>query len=78
MLSFPFFLKKWSIFNYTFAELAVHRARLDCSNTAEELKILNIVCPKIDKKLIDTYFEHFNQAGFIIRPTQNSPILELK
>ncbi|MEN9878520.1 MAG: hypothetical protein RLZZ158_1559 [Cyanobacteriota bacterium] len=74
----PFFLKKWSIFNYTFAELAVHRARLDCSNTAEELKILNIVCPKIDKKLIDTYFEHFNQAGFIIRPTQNSPILELK
>jgi hypothetical protein len=43
----PFFLKKWSTSNYTFAELAVHRARLDCSNTADKLKTLNITLKSV-------------------------------
>jgi thioester reductase-like protein len=73
----PFFLKKWSTSNYTFAELAVHRARLDCSNTADKLKTLNIVCPKIDRKLINRYFKYFNQTGFIIKSTRNNRISEL-
>jgi hypothetical protein len=68
----PFFLKKWSTSNYTFAELAVHRGRLDCSYTADELKMLNIICPQIDRKLIHTYFNHFNQTGFIPKPSRNS------
>ena len=68
----PFFLKKWSTSNYTFAELAVHRGRLDCSYTADKLKMLNIICPQIDRKLIHTYFNHFNLTGFIPKPSRNS------
>lgn len=36
----------------------------DCSNTLDGLRDTTIICPPVDKKLIQAYFSYFNKIGF--------------
>lgn len=60
----PFFLKRWSDQNLTFAQLAEHRVRLDSHKTVHDLKGRQVTCPIIDKQLINTYFSYFSRIGY--------------
>jgi thioester reductase-like protein len=64
----PFFLKRWSDHDLSFAQLAQHRATLQCKETVRNLSQLNIQCPPVDRALISTYFSFFKDRDFIKHP----------
>jgi thioester reductase-like protein len=65
----PFFLRRWSEEQLTFAGLGQRRAKLNCQDTIAKLAGTSIVCPRVDSKLLDTYFSYFIRSGFMDSPT---------
>jgi thioester reductase-like protein len=61
----PFFLKRWSAEELSFAQLAERRVRLDSQKTVDDLQRHQISCPVVDKQLITTYFSYFSGIGFV-------------
>jgi thioester reductase-like protein len=61
----PFFLKRWSDEQLTFAQLAQRRVKLNCQATVTPLNQSNIACHPVDIKLLKTYFSYFKNTGFI-------------
>ncbi|HAZ48487.1 MAG TPA: short-chain dehydrogenase [Cyanobacteria bacterium UBA11369] len=64
----PFFLRRWSKEQLTFAELGQRRVKLNCQQTVASLAGTSIICPPVDSKLINTYFSHFIRSGFLESP----------
>ncbi|GET38066.1 beta-ketoacyl synthase [Microseira wollei NIES-4236] len=61
----PFFLRRWSEEQLTFAGLGQRRVKLNCQQTVASLAGTSIICPPVDSKLLNTYFSHFIQSGFL-------------
>jgi thioester reductase-like protein len=61
----PFFLRRWSDENLTFAELGQRRVRLNCQSTAQQLIDSGIDCARTDAKLLSKYFAYFVESGFL-------------
>jgi thioester reductase-like protein len=61
----PFFLRRWSDEQLTFAELGQRRVQLNCQNTVRQLTNSGITCAKVDRQLLSTYFAYFVQSGFL-------------
>ncbi|HAX78173.1 MAG TPA: hypothetical protein DCY88_20720, partial [Cyanobacteria bacterium UBA11372] len=64
----PFFLRRWSKEQLTFAELGQRRVKLNCQQTVASLAGTSIICPPVDSKLLNTYFSHFIQSSFLDTP----------
>ncbi len=64
----PFFLRRWSEEQLTFAELGQRRVKLNCKETVAGLAGTSIVCPRVDSKLLDTYFSYLIRSGFLNAP----------
>jgi len=64
----PFFLRRWSQEQLTFAELGQRRVKLNCQETVAGLAGTSIVCPSVDSKLLNTYFSYFIRSGFLNAP----------
>ncbi len=64
----PFFLRRWSEEQLTFAELGQRRVKLNCEETVAGLAGSSIVCPPVDSKLLDTYFSYLSRSGFLDAP----------
>lgn len=64
----PFFLRRWSEEQLTFAELGQRRVQLNCQETVASLVGSAIVCPRVDSKLLDTYFSYLSRSGFLDAP----------
>lgn len=58
---FPFF---W-MFSET---IPLYLPQVDCKNTVSGLAETDIVCPPVDKKLVDTYCSYFINKGFLEPP----------
>ncbi|HAA32753.1 MAG TPA: hypothetical protein DCE56_39860 [Cyanobacteria bacterium UBA8553] len=65
----PFFLRRWSEEQLTFAGLGQRRVKLNCQETVAKLAGTSIVCPRVDSKLLNTYFSYFIRSGFMEAPT---------
>jgi thioester reductase-like protein len=61
----PFFLKRWSDEQLTFAQLAQRRVKLDCQTTVAQLSHSNVTCHPVDIKLLNTYFSYFGSEKFV-------------
>jgi hypothetical protein len=61
----PFFLKRWSDEQLTFAQLAQRRVKLDCQTTVAQLSQSNVTCHPVDIKLLNTYFSYFGSEKFL-------------
>jgi hypothetical protein len=44
----PFFLRRWSKEQLTFAELGQRRVKLNCQQTVASLADTSIICPPVD------------------------------
>lgn len=64
----PFFLRRWSDEELTFAGLGQRRVKLNCQETVAQLTGSSITCPAIDYTLLKTYFSYFNRSGFLDAP----------
>ncbi|MBD2464423.1 thioester reductase domain-containing protein [Oscillatoria sp. FACHB-1407] len=64
----PFFLRRWSDEQLTFAGLGQRRVKLNCQATVAQLSGSSIACPRVDTKLLNTYFSYFIQSGFLEAP----------
>lgn len=64
----PFFLRRWSEEQLTFAGLGQRRVKLNCQETVARLAGTSITCPRVDSKLLNTYFSHFIRSGFLEAP----------
>jgi thioester reductase-like protein len=64
----PFFLRRWSEEQLTFAGLGQRRVKLNCQNTVARLTGSSIVCPRVDFKLLNTYFSYFVRSDFLNAP----------
>jgi len=64
----PFFLRRWSDEQLTFAGLGQRRVKLNCQDTVTKLADSAIACPRVDSKLLKTYFSYFNRSGFLNAP----------
>ena len=64
----PFFLRRWSKEQLTFAGLGQRRVKLDCQATVARLAGSSIVCPSVDSQLLKTYFSYFVRRGFLKPP----------
>jgi malonyl CoA-acyl carrier protein transacylase len=64
----PFFLKRWSDEQLSFAGFGQRRVKLNCQETVARLADTSIACPRIDFKLLNTYFSHFIHSGFLYAP----------
>ncbi len=64
----PFFLRRWSQEQLTFAELGQRRVKLNCRNTVARLAGASINCPPIDSQLLQTYFSYFINSSFLSNP----------
>jgi thioester reductase-like protein len=64
----PFFLRRWSDEQLTFAGLGQRRAKLNCEETVARLAGTSITCPRVDSKLLKTYFSYFIRSGFLDAP----------
>ncbi len=64
----PFFLRRWSKEQLTFAELGQRRVKLNCQETVASLAGTSIICPPVDSKLLNTYFSHFIESSFLATP----------
>jgi hypothetical protein len=65
----PFFLRRWSEEQLTFAGLGQRRVKLNCQETIARLADTSIACPRVDSKLLKTYFSYFIRSGFLDVPT---------
>ena len=64
----PFFLRRWSKEQLTFAGLGQRRVKLNCQATVARLAGTSIVCPSVDSQLLKTYFSYFVRRGFLEPP----------
>ena len=64
----PFFLRRWSEEQLTFAGLGQRRVKLNCQETVARLANSSIACPRVDYRLLTTYFSYFNRSGFLDAP----------
>ncbi|HBB32527.1 MAG TPA: hypothetical protein DC064_12205 [Cyanobacteria bacterium UBA9273] len=64
----PFFLRRWSEEQLTFAGLGQRRVKLNCEETVARLAGSSIACPRVDSKLLTTYFSHLICSGFLDTP----------
>ena len=64
----PFFLRRWSKEQLTFAGLGQRRVKLNCQATVAMLAGSSIVCPSVDSQLLKTYFSYFVRRGFLKPP----------
>jgi len=66
----PFFTKRWSASNLTLPELyqQCFKPQFNCEKTIATLAESAINCPSIDAALLEIYFSHFIQRGFIQPP----------
>jgi malonyl CoA-acyl carrier protein transacylase len=64
----PFFLRRWSDEQLTFAGLGQRRVKLNCQATVDSLVGGAIACPRVDSHLINTYFSYFIRSGFLQAP----------
>ncbi|MBD2256617.1 type I polyketide synthase [Pseudanabaena sp. FACHB-2040] len=64
----PFFLRRWSDEQLTFAGLGQRRAKLNCQATVASLANTAIACPPVDSRLINTYFSYLIRSGFLQAP----------
>jgi thioester reductase-like protein len=64
----PFFLRRWSEEQLTFAGLGQRRVKLNCKETVAQLAGGSITCPRVDYQLLNTYFSYFNCSGFLEAP----------
>lgn len=64
----PFFLRRWSDEQLTFAGLGQRRVKLNCQATVDSLEGTAIACPRVDSHLINTYFSYFIRSGFLHTP----------
>jgi thioester reductase-like protein len=64
----PFFLRRWSDEQLTFAGLGQRRVKLNCQATVDSLEGGAIACPRVDSHLINTYFSYFTRSGFLHAP----------
>jgi len=64
----PFFLRRWSEEQLTFAGLGQRRVKLNCEQTVARLADNSIACPRVDSKLLNTYFSHLIRSGFLEAP----------
>jgi thioester reductase-like protein len=64
----PFFLRRWSDEQLTFAGLSQRRVKLNCEETVAKLTDSSITCPRVDSKLLKTYFSYFIRSGFLDTP----------
>ena len=64
----PFFLRRWSEEQLTFAGLGQRRVKLNCEETVARLADTAIVCPRVNSKLLNTYFSYLIRSGFLNAP----------
>ncbi len=64
----PFFLRRWSEEQLTFAGLGQRRVQLNCKETVAQLAGGSIACPRVDYQLLKTYFSYFNRSDFLEAP----------
>lgn len=66
----PFFIRRWSEKQLTYLELNQQaiRPQINCQETLTALANTSIVCPPLDKKLLNTYFSYFIRNGFLDSP----------
>lgn len=64
----PFFLRRWSEEKLTFAELGQRRVKLNCQDTIARLADTSIVCPRVDSRLLNSYFSYFIRSSFLNAP----------
>jgi thioester reductase-like protein len=64
----PFFLRRWSKDQLSFAELGQRRVQLNCQKTVQRLQGSAIACARVDAKLLGTYFSYFVESGFLSSP----------
>jgi thioester reductase-like protein len=64
----PFFLRRWSEEQLTFAGLGQRRVKLNCKETVAQLAGGSIACPRVDYQLLKTYFSYFNHSDFLEAP----------
>lgn len=64
----PFFLRRWSDEQLTFAGLGQRRVKLNCQETVARLTSASIACPRVDSKLLKTYFSYFIRSDFLDAP----------
>ncbi len=64
----PFFLRRWSQEQLTFAGLGQRRVKLNCQETVARLANSSVSCARVDAKLLDTYFSQFVRSGFLDAP----------
>lgn len=64
----PFFLRRWSDEQLSFAGFGQRRVKLNCQETVARLQGTSIACPRVDAKLLKTYFTHFIHSGFLNAP----------
>ena len=67
----PFFLRRWSKDQLTFAGLGQRRVKLNCQATVASLAGTAIDCPPINSQLLNTYFSHFVHRGFLPAPNKS-------
>ena len=65
----PFFLRRWSGEQLTFAGLGQRRVKLNCQTTVANLAGTSIVCPPVNSQLLQTYFSYFIRRGFLEPPS---------
>lgn len=67
----PFFLKQWSEQSLTILELyqQMYKPEFDCQHTLQALQASNISCPSLSSALLQTYFSHFVECGFLKAPS---------
>jgi thioester reductase-like protein len=64
----PFFLKRWSEEQLSFAGFGQRRVKLNCEATVAKLSDAAIACPSISNALLNTYFSHFIKSNFLDTP----------
>ena len=64
----PFFLRRWSREQLTFAGLGQRRVKLNCQATVANLAGTSIVCPPVNSQLLQTYFSYFIRRRFLEPP----------
>jgi thioester reductase-like protein len=64
----PFFARRWSAEQLTFAELGQRRVKLNCQQTVQHLMGSGVDCVPVNAQLLSTYFAYFIATGFLSAP----------
>lgn len=64
----PFFLRRWSEEQLTFAGLGQRRVKLNCQKTVFHLEEASVSCPRVDSKLLTTYFSYLTRSSYLEAP----------